>query len=239
MRFILILLAILAFSPVCQARTVIYPTCSWDKPGVDPYMGDIPHAIDDYDDIPKTIRDTLKKRMLERKYDEIVAIRRDSIVGKVEYEPEITDMHFGISTRPKMCRTVSRSKWKDSEYQRGLVYCEQQYCILIPTICRNVSRIKLKPLPKVVPVVPDTPYGPGFVYEIPLPPVTSTPIPAPDMRAWPSPYYWPSQEIPPTWARPPAEVDEPSSLWLFMLGFMVIAIHAVVSKQRLTKTHTK
>ncbi|WP_158218862.1 MHFG family PEP-CTERM protein [Roseateles aquatilis] len=127
------------------ASTVTLPNCSWDRPGVNPFMGDLVAAVDRYKDIPAATRAKLKARMEARQYDEIVDIHRDSIVGRYDYGSEIRDMHFGAGS---VCQTVTRAKWNDRMLERGLVYCEDGECILVPTVCRNVSRIsrgKLKP----------------------------------------------------------------------------------------------
>ena len=115
------------------------PVCSWDRPGANPFMGDVVAAVDRYTDIPEPVRARLKARMETRQYDEVAAIRRDTVTGKRKYAPEIRDMHFGQGT---VCRTVTRSKWADDTVERGLVYCERGHCIIVPTVCRNVSRIK-------------------------------------------------------------------------------------------------
>ena len=60
------------------------------------------------------------------------------IVGKDVYSSAIRDMHFGNGS---VCSTVSRNKWAADAEERGLVYCESGECILVPTVCRNVSRI--------------------------------------------------------------------------------------------------
>ena len=121
------------------ASSMTLPSCSWDQPGADPYMGDVVAAVDRYTDIPEPVRARLKARMETRQYDEIAAIRRDSVTGKRRYAPEIRDMHFG---QGQVCRAVTRAKWADHMVERGLVYCESSHCILVPTVCRNVSRIK-------------------------------------------------------------------------------------------------
>ncbi|MDM4767043.1 MHFG family PEP-CTERM protein [Pelomonas sp. SE-A7] len=120
------------------ATPAALPQCSWDRPGVNPFMGDVVAAVDRYKDIPADIRDKLKQRMEVRAFDEMVDIRRDSIEGKGRYLPEIRDMHFG---KGGVCKTVSRNKWTAQTLERGLVYCEEGYCVLVPTVCRNVSRI--------------------------------------------------------------------------------------------------
>jgi len=125
------------------------PACSWDRPGVNPFMGDVVAAVDRYQDIPAATRDKLKARMKARSYDDIALIERDSITGqgKAEYAPEIRDMHFGPGA---ICSTVTRTKWTAKIQERGLVYCEDGQCILVPTVCRNVSRIRRLEKPSAV-----------------------------------------------------------------------------------------
>lgn len=115
------------------------PQCSWDRPGVNPFMGDVVAAVDRYQDIPAATRAKLKARMQKRNYDEMVTITRESINGQAEYSPQINAMHFGQGS---VCGTVTRARWTDQMQERGLVYCEDGECILVPTVCRNVSRIK-------------------------------------------------------------------------------------------------
>lgn len=116
--------------------------CSWDRPGHNPFMGDVVAAIDRYSDIPTLVRIKLKQRMQARQYDDLVDIRRDTITGRERYEPTIRDMHFGLD---RVCRQVTRARWTTAMHERGLVYCEQGYCILVPTVCRNVSRVDRRP----------------------------------------------------------------------------------------------
>jgi hypothetical protein len=117
-------------------------SCSWDRPGHNPFMGDVVAAIDRYREIPTPVRVRLKQRMQARQYDDLVDIRRDSIGGRHRYEPIIRDMHFGLD---RVCRQVTRAKWTSRMHERGLVYCEAGHCILVPTVCRNVSRIERRP----------------------------------------------------------------------------------------------
>ena len=116
--------------------------CSWDRPGHNPFTGDVVAAIDRYSDIPTLVRIELKQRMQARQYDDLVEIRRDEISGRERYEPAIRDMHFGLD---RVCRQVTRTRWTAQMHERGLVYCEQGHCILVPTVCRNVSRIERRP----------------------------------------------------------------------------------------------
>ncbi len=45
------------------ASTATLPQCSWDRPGVNPFMGDVVAAVDRYQDIPAPVRAKLKARM--------------------------------------------------------------------------------------------------------------------------------------------------------------------------------
>jgi hypothetical protein len=112
-------------------------------------MGDVVAAVDRYQDIPADTRAKLKTRMKARSYEDIAVIGRDSIAGKSNYSDDIRDMHFGAGS---VCRTVTRSKWTPAMQERGLVYCEDGHCILVPTVCRNVSRVtRLAPSRAAVP----------------------------------------------------------------------------------------
>ncbi len=137
------LLATLALA--ASASTATLPACSWDRPGVNPFMGDLVAAVDRYRDIPAATRARLKARLQQRSYEDIAVISRDAIQGKADYSAEIRDMHFG---RGSVCRTVTRAKWSDSHQERGLVYCEDGHCLIVPTVCRNLSRVtRLAPRP--------------------------------------------------------------------------------------------
>ncbi len=118
------------------------PSCSWDRPGVNPYRGSVVAAVDRYSDIPLPVRTRLKQRMEAKQFDELATIRRDSITGKSRYAAQIRDMHFGQGT---VCRTVTRQRWSESTVERGLVYCESGHCLIVPTVCNNVSRITRLP----------------------------------------------------------------------------------------------
>ena len=147
-------LALAAAFALSSAATV--PSCSWDKPGHDPFMGNVVEAVERYTNIPLEARDRLKKRMAARQYDEIVTIRRDSITGHHRYSADIRDMHFGNG---RVCRTVTRAAWAPTAVERGLVYCEGEHCIVVPTVCRNVSRITRLPPQTAGPGGPALPKG--------------------------------------------------------------------------------
>ena len=130
----------LALALALMASSTVTPSCSWDHPGVNPFMGDVVAAVDRYRDIPPDVRATLKARMAQHQYDDVVTIGRDRISGNssYDYDRSLRDMHFGAGA---VCTNVTRSKWSAKAEQRALVYCEKNQCIVVPTICRNVSRI--------------------------------------------------------------------------------------------------
>lgn len=117
-------------------------SCSWNEPGHNPYMGTMAAAVERYADIPAPVRQRLRERMAVHAYDDLVAIRRDSITGRHRYAPELKQMHFGAG---QVCGRVDRARWSDSAVERGLVYCEDGHCLVVPTVCRNVSRLQRLP----------------------------------------------------------------------------------------------
>lgn len=123
--------------PIATAAALtVVAACSWNNPGSNPYMGPVPDAVYSYTDIPKPVQDRLRDRMQRHDYDDIVLIGAETIVGAHTYG-DLRQMHFGTNKR---CEQVDRSKW-DGRLERGLVYCEAEHCLIVPTVCRNVSRV--------------------------------------------------------------------------------------------------
>ena len=141
------------FAITLAAAATVQPSCSWDRPGANPYTGNADAAIERYTDIPEATRKKLKYRINYGNPDETVNITRDAITGKYAYDAEIRDMHFGAAS---VCHTVTRSKWAANRSEPGAVYCVDQHCILVPKICGNVSRI-VRPRPAVAQVPPPAP----------------------------------------------------------------------------------
>lgn len=140
--------------------------CDWNSPGHMPFSGDVPAAVERYQDIPADVRGRLRARMERRLYDEVVEISRYSITGAHAYSPVITGMHFGNG---RVCDTVNRERWPLDARERGLVYCDQGHCVMVPTVCRNVSRVTrltvvlMSPAPEVLDLAPSA--GPLVVPE--------------------------------------------------------------------------
>lgn len=228
-------MSLLLISSLLSASAVI-PSCSWDSPGHNPFMGDVVAAVDRYTDIPKDVRDALKKKMAKRQYDDVASINRNSITGaKGASYTNLREMHFGPGT---ICKTITRSKWKETAVERGLVYCEKEHCLIVPTVCRNVSRVTKKqedPLEfetaagpaKEEPKLPDPPpieitapldfetaAGPSAIVPPIVPPVpTITPSFAPSIPSFPS--ITPNTLITFTTA-----VPEPSTWNLMLIGVL-------------------
>ena len=72
-------------------RADVLEHCSWNRPGADPFMGDVVAAVDRYPDIAPQVREELKARMRARQYDEIVVISRDAIRGKGNDNVSVSD----------------------------------------------------------------------------------------------------------------------------------------------------
>lgn len=121
------------------AVALAQPVCSWDKPGADPYRGTPAAALAHYRDISAADRKILADRITAGRADDRVKIGRDAINGQYSYEPQIADMHFGAG---RMCRSVTRAKWKPAHVEPAAVYCVKDECILVPEVCGNVSRIR-------------------------------------------------------------------------------------------------
>lgn len=199
-------------------------TCRWNKPGADRYTGNVVEAVDHYADIPPAIRERLKERMAEHRYDDVVTITRDGIRGERTYAPGITDMHFGQN---RVCREVTRKRWHPDRQHKGLVYCEQGYCLMLPTVCGNLSRIQpatsdepldiepaAGPSPRAadVPPVPQAAGAPPLDIDAlpptaagyPTEPVAAPAAPPSIFPPWRSdPYFPPVWPSPPIWVPPP------------------------------------
>lgn len=119
------------------------PGCSWAHPGANPYRGDPVHVLADFD-LPDATRATLREMMQAHRTTDVVTITRDDIVGHdgAGYA-DLREMHSG---RGQVCHgNVDRSAWSAKRRERGLVYCAGDACVIVPTICNNVSLATRKP----------------------------------------------------------------------------------------------
>ncbi len=117
------------------------PACSWAHPGANPYRGDPVRALADFD-LPAPTRRKLGALMAAHRTTDVVAITRDDIVGTHDYG-DLREMHSGGG---RVCHgAVDRSAWSPARRERGLVYCADDACVIVPTICNNVSLVSRKP----------------------------------------------------------------------------------------------
>lgn len=116
-------------------------SCSWAHPGANPYRSDPTAALADFA-MPEETRRQLHALMSAHRYTDIATITRDDIVGQQRYG-DLREMHSGHG---QTCHgAVDRSAWDAGRKERGLVYCVGDTCILVPTICNNVSLVTRRP----------------------------------------------------------------------------------------------
>jgi hypothetical protein len=146
------------------AAGIFIPNCEWKAPrGADAFMLPVPSAVDTYRDIPAATRAKLKARMEKRQFDEFATIGKDSIQGEYQYD-DLREMHFGRGT---VCTTVTRRTWTPADTERGLVYCEDGHCLIVPTVCRNVSRVTRRERAGTTLALPSIESVGGFEPELP------------------------------------------------------------------------
>jgi hypothetical protein len=115
--------------------------CSWAQPGANPYRGDPVAALGHFR-MPEPTRRKLRALMATHRYTDVVRITRDDIRGEHGYG-DLRDMHSGGGQR---CQgEVDRSAWDPRREERGLVYCADDSCVIVPTICNNVSLVTRRP----------------------------------------------------------------------------------------------
>ncbi len=211
--------------------------CEW-APAHNVYTGTPAAAIHAFAEIPLPARLALIERTKKaNSYDDIVTISRNSIAGSFRYAPDVTSMHFG--SKKRMCATVSRSKWRDSETQLAMVYCESGHCVIRPAVCNNwaiVYRLADEPgtQPVATAIEESTPQaeplhllalpvgqnvtqaatfddGAGTASLAPRQPLAGS-IPGPVA-------LYPGQSLPTI-----SPVPEPAPLWLLLAGFGFVAL---------------
>jgi len=131
--------------------------CSWAHPGVNPYRGDPGAALVDFT-MPDETRRRLRARLAAHQYTDVVTITRDAISSPSTSYTDLRDMHSGHGV---VCHgAVDRSAWDAKRKERGLVYCDGDTCVILPTICNNVSLVTRKQAgtrPVVGEAAPDDP----------------------------------------------------------------------------------
>lgn len=142
MKNTLIFIAVLAAYALANNAnaSAVATQCNWNNPGADRYTGDQAEALNNYKDIPASIRNILKEKINAHQYDDQITISRIGMVGKQNYTNG-RDMHWGQN---KMCKgEFSISKWNYMHTEAALVYTYKGYSIAIPSVCGNVFRLDL------------------------------------------------------------------------------------------------
>ena len=123
------------------ALAVTAPVCAWTQPGANPYRGDPVRALADFR-MPGETRRKLGEMMRAHQSTDVAVITRDDIQGRQDYT-EMREMHVG---RGHLCHgPVDRSTWTPDRRERALVYCADDTCVIVPTICNNVSLVTRRP----------------------------------------------------------------------------------------------
>lgn len=218
-----ILFAVIFFAAMKDARAA--EVCDWSNPGTDRFTGDVPAAVDAYQDIPVETRVKLASRLEQRAFDEIVTITATDITGRYTYAPELWAMHYGTG---RICMRVTRAQLQGPHY--GLAYTEDGYTIIVPNDCGNVARatrLEQPAAPTAHALSAPLP-GPSTQEIVYAPPESDPPLPpiivnTPEIQQIAAYAYGPTYG-PPTllvWLPPvvlaPVPVPEPST-WLLMLA---------------------
>lgn len=220
------------------AALLIQPVCSWDRPGADRYRGTPAAALAHYRDIGAADRAALARRIAAGIPDDRVSISRTAIAGDYQYESRIADMHFGAG---RICRTVTRAKWRAAHREPGAVYCVGEECVLVPDVCGNVSRVRR--IETSGSSSPGTTGGGSPNPPVEFPPMALAPVPVftvvphdgEPMPSWVGPgallppaprmeYPGPGREI--TGPLPLAPIPEPSTWTMLLGGLGLLAAHA-------------
>jgi hypothetical protein len=160
------------------------PGCSWAHPGANPYRGIPATALADFD-LPEETRTKLRALMRAHRSTDVATITRDDIVGAQGGYMGLREMHSGHG---RVCHgEVDRSAWSAKRRERALVYCADDACVIVPTICKNVSLVSRQPAR--VAMLDDSP--------IDIEPSAGSPRASPEADAPPSPAEGPLQFLPP------------------------------------------
>lgn len=224
--------------------SIIVDQCSWDNPGAMPFIGDRPAAVAAYVHVPSATQAKLAKMIERHEFTDVAEITRDAIAGHdgAQYS-DLRWMHFGTG---RVCRNVTRQKWSDAMTERALIFCADDVCVAIPTVCGNVSLVTRVPpaaAPAPVPIVPEPelPFEPpGAIAgppDVPVLTLVPTPVPPtfedgagpphwlpPPFYAGPPVYFVPG--VPPGVPVTPA-IPEPGTWALLLAGVALLALRRV------------
>ncbi len=114
-------------------------SCIWQPSHQQPFEGQLAPVLDRFQDMPQALRERLKERINAHRFDEVVSIRRDSIVGQQSYEGQLQGLQAGADNR---CTEPNRAQWSDRDEELALSYCEASYCVLVTINGHHLARTK-------------------------------------------------------------------------------------------------
>lgn len=189
--------------------------CMWTHPGTNPDRSGIAQALSGFS-IPAEDRDIIALKMLRAEPDEPFVIRKYSVESRSYVFDDMMVMRFGLTG---LCWGVDRSRWSDNHEEWGALYCSGEYCVGIPAVCGNKTRLFGRK-PRERPPTPDLAPPTRWV----VPPEVSHGTTHPER----SPWWWGIfPELRPT-VNGHHEVPEPSG----PLAIIAALFAAVVARRR-------
>lgn len=123
--------------------------CDWNNPGANRLIEWPAYIVmRKHTEIPLMERTLLALKVASHQYNDQVEIKKNYIIGGFDYSPKITKMTFATG---RMCQTITRNKWKDTESQGALVYIVGKYALGVAAICSNTFRLQFAP---AIPAIP-------------------------------------------------------------------------------------
>lgn len=122
--------------------------CVWANPGADPYrghgMGKVEAALNNYK-FPYPVKQELLRKIRRIDNDAVLTINSRGYSATGGEARNLRDMHFG---KNRLCNgAVDTSKWEPGREETALIYCSGTYCVAIPIVCGNISRVDFYPVP--------------------------------------------------------------------------------------------
>ncbi|HEX2012952.1 MAG TPA: MHFG family PEP-CTERM protein, partial [Roseateles sp.] len=127
----------MALTAIALAASLATGSCQWSPSTQPEFRGEPASTVERFQDIPPEMRARLRQRMAAHKFDELVLIRRDAIIGKQGYG-EISGLQFGRTA----CEKTDRSAWAPAAEETALSYCEGDYCVLVTINGHHVLRVE-------------------------------------------------------------------------------------------------